>query len=156
MAIQLGRDYAFHPKTTYVGRPGIGDGCLVCTRRYALMIPTRINEFIGSLRVIKKRFAFGERPVAEALGEFLAAPDTTIDDLETFITHLAEAAEETVFVDIGLMQRLKVGTGLLTKGLYFNTKPAGLGGWIGFALKGKEHLPAFVDLYGNSQILVKR
>ncbi len=156
MAIQLGRDYAFHPKTTYVGRPGIGDGCLVCTRRYALMIPTRINEFVGSAYVIKKRFSLCDRPVSEALSEFLRAPDTTLDDLETFITHLAEATEETVFVDIGLMQRLKVGTGLLTKGLYFNAKPAGMGGWVGFALKGKEHLAAFVDLFADSAILVSK
>ncbi len=154
MAIHLGRDYAFHPRTTYVGRPGIGEGALVCTRRHALMIPSRVSEFVGSRHVIKKRFSFGDRPVSETLSEFLSAPETTLEDLDAFITSLAEAAEETIVVDIGSMQRLKVGTGLLTKGLYFNPKPRGMGGWIGFALKGKEHLEAFVSLYADSEILV--
>ena len=156
MALTSGNDYAFHPKTTYVGSAGVGEGCIVATAKRVLMVPLTTTEAVWHSHVTETRYSLAGRPVDVFFHELLATPDLTVEALEELMALVADRIPAAALGDLTEAKRLKVSSGLLSKGLYFNNKESGLGGWGGYPLKGKEHLQAFQELYAQSEILVTK
>ncbi|MCB9568318.1 MAG: hypothetical protein H6710_14100 [Myxococcales bacterium] len=146
MALSEGSDFVFCPKTTYVGGAGIGEGCLIGTRRRLLMVPLRVDAAVWNRSVTTTTWRLGDEPLGDAIARILRDPALTLGGLEETMGALAEEIEGAVLGKLDEARRVRVRAGWFSRGVYFSAREKGPG-WSGFPLKGKPLALAWLDFY---------
>jgi len=153
MGLTEGTDYVFTDKATYVGKAGLGDACLLGTQKWMLMTPTKVDQYesAGSkIKITTMEFSLGGKGIVEGIQDILNTDDLTLETLNEFISVFAENTDAAELIDLEKALRIKVRSGLLSKGFYANEKEKGLGGWKGFPIKKKDDAETFMKFYMQS------
>lgn len=146
MSLEYGVDYVFCPKSTYVGSAGIGDGCLVGTKRLVLVVPLKIETVVWNRSITTTTFQLGNEPVNTGIGRVLTQPEATLGELEQLMSTIHSDLTGAVLHDVGHYARVRVRAGWFSRGIYFSEKEKGPG-WKGYPLKGKEMAQHWVAFY---------
>jgi len=146
MALVEGRDFVYCPKTTYIGTAGVGDGCLVGTRRRLLMVPLRVDTTVWNRSITTTTWTLGDEPIGTALGRILSDASMTLGELEATLATINSKIRATSLGKLDEAQRVRVRTGWFSRGIYHSAKAKGPG-WTGFPLKGKPLAQAWCDFY---------
>lgn len=153
--LEEGKDYVYAPKTTYVGGLGVGEGCLLGTRRSLLMVPTKIDSVVWNRSITTTRFQLGNEPIAEGIRKLLVDPELDAATLEAMIGEIAAKVDGAAHHDLTQMKRLRVRAGWFSRGIYVNAKEGGVGGWAGYPLKGKGRAQHWMMFYRDMPIFTK-
>jgi hypothetical protein len=146
MTVEAGRDYVFAPNMTYHGNAGIGDGCLLGTMKSLLMIPLKTMSGAGR-KIVTSTYTLGGKSPAETILNLLSEPSLNAEGLEEVMKELVGKLQGSVLADLTTIGRVKVKAGMFSRGIYYNEKASGLGGWSGYPLKGKPKAEEFLKFY---------
>ncbi len=146
MALVEGRDFVYCPKTTYIGSAGVGEGCLVGTRRRLLMVPLRVDTAVWNRSITTTTWQLGDEPIGAALARMLSASDLSVEALDSTLEALAEKVKATGLGKLDEAKRVRVRSGWFSRGIYYSAKAKGPG-WTGYPLKGKPLAQAWLDFY---------
>jgi hypothetical protein len=146
MALIHGTDYVFCPKATYVGKLGVGDGCLIGTRNLLLLLPSRVDKVEWNRYIEVRIFQLGDDPVNVSIQRVLEGEGLTVDELEVFMRDAAAKLPGSEVGELTQMKRVRVRAGFFSRGIYYSVKDKGVG-WKGYPLKGKAMAQSWVDFY---------
>ncbi len=153
MSLTKNTDYVFSPKMTFLGPAGLGEGCLVGTKKLLVSLPMVLTDVDVRSQVTEEtttRYSFAGKTPAEAI-ETIAEDCEDLNEFEAMLQQLAEGEGDGVIVELAQMQRLKVKLGWFSKGIYYSPKAKGPG-WKAFTLGEKKVAQAFADFYANHDL----
>lgn len=153
MGLVENQDFVLSPKTTYFGPAGLGEGCLLGTKRCLLGLPKVIDTHVWNHSITTTTYSVDGRDPVAAIRHLAALGETNIDVFEQWMRNLGAQASGAVFVELASQKRLKVKAGWFSKGVYYSEKQSGPG-WGAFTLGAKPDALAFVDFYRAHPLLV--
>ena len=148
MAVVEGRDFVYCPKTTYIGSAGVGEGCLVGTRRLLLMVPLSVDTVVWNRSITTTTWKLGDEPIGTALARILSSGEMTLEELESTLEMVDAKIEAASLGKLDEAKRVRVRTGWFSRGIYHSARAKGPG-WTGFPLKGKPLAQAWCDFYAK-------
>ncbi len=153
MAIIENKDYVFCPAATYIGAVGVGKGCLVGTSRFLLGLPERIDSGTWNRCFTTTTYSIAGMTPGEAIQGVATLDEMTLDLFEQSMIAFGESCKGAVFVDLESQKRLKLRSGLCTKGIYWSQRESGPG-WKGYGLGSKELTEQWIKFYSKHPISI--
>jgi hypothetical protein len=120
------------------------------------MLPLKTEEVVWNSHITTTTYKIGGADPVQTLEALLADPKMTLVELNALLQDVAQQIPVAVLGDLTQMKRLKVRSGLFSRGVYYNPKESGVGGWVGYPLKGKEQAELFRGFYSRLPIFVEK
>jgi hypothetical protein len=117
------------------------------------MSPTKVDDITvrtHSQKVVTTTYSLGDKGIVDGLRELLDNQDLTLDGLNEFLHGLGSDSGDCDIIDLEQVARIKVRSGMFSRGIYTNEKESGMGGWKGYPIKGKESAETFIEFYRTS------
>ncbi|HEY3805861.1 MAG TPA: hypothetical protein VGL61_24805 [Kofleriaceae bacterium] len=140
-----GKDFALVQSTVWMFPQGIGRATAILTRRALYMFPQRAFYTTGTTRT-KTTFTIGDRPPYVAIGELVANPGITADQLDQQLGEWARQIEGPIVLELAAVKRIRIFNGWLRRGVAFSEKETGYDMRPKAVRPTKQEMPAFIEL----------
>jgi hypothetical protein len=140
-----GKDFAVVQSTVWMFPQGIGRATAILTRRALYMFPQRAFYTTGVTRT-KTTFTIGDRPPGVAIGELVANPAMTPDQLDHQLGEWARQIQGPIVLELAAVKRIRIFNGWLRRGVAFSEKETGYDVRPKAVRPTKQEMPAFIEL----------
>lgn len=153
MALNEGQDYVFSRKITYVGKVGIGDGCVIGTLKTLLVEPVKVETVQWHRSITTTTFKIGGGSPVETFENLLKDPNISLSELDNFLKQVSQGkVAGCYFYDLSQVKKIRVKTSFFSRGIYINNSDRSIGGWEGYALP-KPDAQKFQQFYLNHPMM---
>ena len=143
MALQLGVDYAFAKKISFLFETGVGNAFVVMTPKTLYMFPYDTTGG-GGRTITTTTTTIGDQHPLLAIEALLADPETTPEHLAATITRWCEQVSGPKVHELSEFGRIKLRDGFFTRGVVLNPEGANLIGMSNIAFRPtKQEMVAF-------------
>lgn len=156
MAIEVGKDYAYARKVTWVfGDLGVGKAFVVLTREQVVIFPYDTVGGSGNT-MTSSTTTIGGRPPAEVIEELLVAPSTSAESLNAQLTTWCGQISGALRHSLDAYKRIKLRAGWFNRGVRMSQKEKGFDSGFGTAIAfrpTKEEMEGFFTFFeGDSRL----